>query len=65
MDDPKDTAEETESERRTANLILLTLFLVVVAIGVWLVFALDTARQADDCLSAGRRDCVPLTLPSR
>ncbi len=56
---------EAEAERRTANLILLALFLVVVGIGVWLVLALDRARKADDCLSAGRRNCIPIAVPPR
>jgi hypothetical protein len=67
MDESQKPAEEreSESERRTANLILLAMFVVVVGIGVWLVFALDTARKADDCLSQGRRNCFPLDAPSR
>jgi hypothetical protein len=62
--EPADSAAQ-ESDRRTANLILLGIFLAIVGIGAWLVFALDNARKADNCMSQGRRNCAPIEVPSR
>lgn len=67
MDDqarPKQDVE-SESDRRVANFILFGAFLVIVGIGAWLIFALDDARKADDCLSQGRRNCAPVDVQQR
>jgi hypothetical protein len=37
--------------------VLLVFFLVIAGIGVWLVNAMISHRQIDDCLAQGRRDC--------
>jgi hypothetical protein len=61
MSDPgrpnPDDEPESESERRTGNIVLLVFFLVIAGIGVWLVNAMISHRQIDDCLAQGRRDC--------
>jgi hypothetical protein len=55
--------EGGERDRRAANIFLLIAAAVVVAAGVWLVDAMLAARRADDCLSAGRRNCAPIETP--
>ena len=56
---------ETESERRRNNIALAIFFVVIVGIGIWLVNALVDARQADDCISQGRRNCGRIDVPVR
>jgi hypothetical protein len=57
--------EETEAERRTANIMLIVGFLVLVGSGIWLVNAMLDARKADECMSSGRRNCNPIETPAR
>jgi len=54
-----------ERGRRAENIFLLLVALALVGAGVWLVEAMIAARRADECLSAGRRNCVPLEVPLR
>jgi len=61
----RDPKEETEADRRTANIVLLVGFLVLVGSGIWLVNAMLEARQADECMSSGRRNCNPIEVPAR
>jgi len=56
---------ESDNERQRANLVLLVFFVVIVGIGVWLVNALIDARNADDCIAQGRRNCSPIEAPPR
>jgi len=63
--DTESERPETDSERARSNVVLLVFFVVVVGIGVWLVTALDNARKADECMSTGRRNCIPLDVPPR
>ena len=51
--------DEDERDRRTANIVLLVAAALFIGAGVWLIDALLAARKADECLSAGRRNCVP------
>ena len=57
--------EETEAERRRANLILLVGAAILVGGGIWLVNALIDARQAEECMESGRRNCTPIEAPAR
>jgi hypothetical protein len=52
-----------ERHRTSTNLILLLIFAALVGAGIWLVMSLDAARKADDCISAGRRNCNPIDAP--
>jgi len=56
---------ETESERRTANIILLIGAVIVVGGGIWLVNALVDAKKSEECFESGRRNCAPITTPDR
>ena len=57
--------QETEAERRTANIVLIVGFLILVGSGIWLVNAMLDARKADECMSSGRRNCNPIETPAR
>jgi hypothetical protein len=57
--------KESDDERRGGNLVLLVFFLVIVGISVWLVNAMLDARNADECMTAGRRNCNPIEAPAR
>jgi len=63
--DKHDGGHESESDRTAFNLFLLVFFLVIVGSGIWLANAMIDARKADDCLSAGRRNCAPIEVPPR
>jgi uncharacterized membrane protein YjjP (DUF1212 family) len=63
MADPN--RDETDADRRTANIILLAGAVVLIAGGIWLVNAMLDARQADECMSSGRRNCNPIAVPVR
>ncbi len=57
-----DDAPETDSERRTTNLILLAIVVAVVGSAVWLGNAMLDARRADECM--GRRNCNTISIPT-
>ena len=57
--------QETESERRTANIILVVGALIIVVGGIWLVNAMVDARKSEECFESGRRNCNPIDLPAR
>jgi hypothetical protein len=65
MAEPPRDDEETEADRRTANIILLVGAVVLIGGGIWLVNAMLDARRADECLSSGRRNCNPIEVPAR
>ena len=51
------------ADRRLANIVLGVGLLLLVGIGWWLADALFEARQADNCISSGRRNCTPVETP--
>jgi hypothetical protein len=57
--------KESDDERGSGNLVLLVFFVIIVSISVWLVNALLDARHADECMTAGRRNCSPIEAPQR
>ena len=59
------TPEQEARDRRAANIFLLVARIVLVGVGVWLADAMIDARQADDCMSSGRRNCNPIEAPRR
>jgi hypothetical protein len=65
MSSTKDPDEESESDRRLANIVLAVGFVVLVGAGIWLANAMIDARKADECISSGRRNCVPIQVPQR
>jgi hypothetical protein len=58
--DPED--QESESERRTTNIVLLVGAVIIVGGGIWLVNALIDARKSEVCFESGRRNCSPVTI---
>jgi hypothetical protein len=60
---PRDDAPETDSERRTTNLILLAIVVAIVGSALWLGNAMLDARRADECMASGRRNCEPISAP--
>jgi hypothetical protein len=60
-----DDHEPTEAERRRTNLMLLAVAVVVVVLGVYLVNWMIDQRKLQECLQSGRRNCAPITTPSR
>jgi hypothetical protein len=65
MAEPNRDDDETDADRRTANIILLVGAVVLIAGGIWLVNAMLDARRADECMSSGRRNCNPIAVPVR
>ena len=63
MSDTRDP--DDEDDRRLANIVLMVGFVVLVGGGIWLANAMIDARKADECLSAGRRNCNQIELPAR
>jgi hypothetical protein len=66
MDQPgKSPQAKEEVSRAVANLVMFTVFLIIVGIGIWLTFALDDTRRLDNCVAQGRRNCMPIEVPPR
>ena len=65
MSVPPDPDEDEEGDRRLANIVLATAFVVLVGGGVWLTNAMIEARKADECMASGRRNCNPIEVPAR
>jgi hypothetical protein len=61
--DPSDADPQPESRRGAVIGLIVVLLLVV--IGYWLMTALRHEGQLEDCMMAGRKDCVPLNIPDR
>ena len=57
--------QDDEDDRKLANIVLVVGFVVLVAAGFWLANAMVDARKADECISSGRRNCIPLDVPPR
>lgn len=60
-----DPDEESEGDRKLANIVLIVGFVVLVGGGIWLANAMVTAKKADDCLASGRRNCFPIEVAPR
>jgi hypothetical protein len=52
-----------DRERTITNIVLLCILAALVGVGVWLSNGMIDARRADDCISAGRRNCNPIDIP--
>jgi hypothetical protein len=65
MAEPPQEPEESEADRRKANIALLIGAVILIGGGIWLVNALIDARRAEECLESGRRNCDQITVPSR
>jgi hypothetical protein len=61
--DPTPEPVDEAADRRLANIVLGVGLVLLIGAGWWLADALFTARQADNCLSSGRRNCTPIEAP--
>jgi hypothetical protein len=59
----RDEIEEGEARRTNASMGLIVILLLAIA-GVLLVRELRERSQIEDCLMQGRRNCMPIDLPS-
>jgi hypothetical protein len=57
--------DDDEGDRRTVNIVLAVGFVVLVGGGIWLANAMIDARNADNCIASGRRNCNPIDVPAR
>jgi hypothetical protein len=55
--------EEGETRRTNASMGLIVILLLAIA-GVLLVRELRRESQIEDCLMQGRRNCMPIDIPS-
>ena len=55
--------EDGETRRTNASMGLIVILVLAIA-GVWLVRELRIKSQIEDCLMQGRRNCVPIEVPS-
>jgi hypothetical protein len=60
---PHNNDHEPDS-RRGAVIGLIVVMLLVVA-GYFLMTALRNESQLEDCMMAGRKNCIPLDIPNR
>jgi hypothetical protein len=49
--------ENKRLQRRKAMIVRLVMVATLGSAGLWLVFELDKARRALECLESGRRNC--------
>lgn len=56
--------EEGEARRTNASMGLIVILLLAIA-GVLLVRELREKSRIEDCLMAGRHNCVPIEIPTR
>lgn len=57
--------EHDDAARRTAALMGFIVILVLAIAGVILVRELNKKATLEDCLMAGRRNCLPIEVPPR
>jgi hypothetical protein len=59
-----DDTDDNGSHRTLANLVGLMLVVGLIATGVWLAHAIADMRRNEDCVLTGRRNCMPIEIPS-
>jgi hypothetical protein len=57
--------EDAAGSHTLANLVLLAFFVLIVGVGIWIVGVMLDARKLQDCVSSGRRNCMPIDVPIR
>jgi hypothetical protein len=65
QDEGRKSRQEEERERLVTNVVLFVIFLGLVGAGIWIADGMLDARRADECISAGRRNCLPIEVPPR
>lgn len=56
---------EDEGNRMVENAVLLGVFVVLVAAGIWLLGTMADVRKVQDCAAQGRRNCGSIDVPSQ
>jgi len=56
---------EDEGNRMVENAVLLGVFAVLVAAGIWLLGTMADIRKVQDCAAQGRRNCGTIDVPPR
>ena len=54
---------EEEADRQTASLAAVAVTLLLIVLGLFLVRQLHTTAEIEDCLLAGRTNCVVVPAP--
>jgi hypothetical protein len=54
--------EESDSDRRAANIFMLVAGILVVGGGIWLANALVDWNRNQACLESGRHNCNPIEI---
>jgi hypothetical protein len=54
---PNPSAHSERQRRRLAVAVRLGMISLLALAGLWLVFEMDKARRAQECLESGRRNC--------
>ncbi len=63
--DGKREPPEDEGNRGIENAVLLGVFVLLVAAGIWLLATMADVRKAQDCAAQGRRNCGTIEVPAR
>lgn len=63
--EPEPPAADEHSLSNRALVGFGLFFLIFIVFGVWLLEAMRTRMQLEECLMAGRRNCAPITEPYR
>ncbi len=56
---------DNDGNRTVENAVMLGMFIVLVAAGIWLLGSMADLRKAQDCAAQGRRNCGTIETPDR
>jgi len=56
---------DDDGNRTVENAVMLGVFIVLVAAGIWLLGSMADLRKAQDCAAQGRRNCGTIETPDR
>jgi hypothetical protein len=56
---------DNDGNRTTENAVMLGMFIVLVAAGIWLLGSMADLRKTQDCAAQGRRNCGTIETPDR
>lgn len=56
---------DNDGNRTVENAVLLGMFIVLVAAGIWLLGSMADLRKTQDCAAQGRRNCGTIETPDR
>jgi hypothetical protein len=65
MSEDKPPEDDDDGNRTLENIVMLGVFIVLVAAGIWLLGAMADVRKAQDCSAQGRRNCGTIEVPGR